>query len=223
MTKMIFGVAKRVGAAALAVLTAVSIAACKTQQEQSGNNTEHASQSSDAPAVPITGSNTVKVTPDPNATQAPIHDLDLYSCQFIRIPYSETANSMTPYVVKSAEDLRKTLNEALNDNASGSARSSETVEDYMKDYSEDFFKSHYILVFNLTFSSGSVVPNVKSVKMDNGVVTVETEGIMNGDVGTADMASHMCLLSLDAERYPETSSFKLTGSGTALSTDTKRR
>lgn len=219
MIKTINGVIKRAGAAALAALTAVSLAACGTRPDSS-DSTSAPTDSPNGSAIPITSADVSKVTMPPNATPMPIHDLNGYSYRFIRIAYSNTASSMTPFVVNSAESLRTALNSALS---TGARTSASYLDEYMKDYGEDFFKDHYILVFNLTFSSGSVVPAVKSVTLEDGVVNVVTEGTMEGDVGTADMASHMCLLSLDANSFPETSAFNVSGVGTAPSDVSKNK
>ncbi|GEM_PF-3364327 len=210
--KMNKGMVKKLGMISLAALFAASLAACKPQ-DQGGSTTP-----TPAPLAPINGGNEMKVTPDPNATPVPVHDLYGYSYRFIRIPYSETVNSVPPIVITNAEKLR----EVITEYRSSTAASRASVDDDLKQYDEAFFKSNYILAFNLTFSSGSVVPKVTGVTNENGVVTVVTAGTMEGDVGTADMASHMCLLSLDAERFPENSTFKITGAGTVQGVDTKR-
>jgi hypothetical protein len=210
--KMNKGMFKKIGMIALTALFTVSIAACKPQEHGDSSATP-------APAshAPISG-DIAKITPDPNSTSAPAHNLSRYSYQFVRIPYSAAANSVEPVVVTGAKQLRELVNERT---ASGMTSKTD-AEDYLKQYDDEFFKSSYVLVFNLTFSSGSVVPKVTGVDVENGVVTVTTEGTMDGDVGTADMASHMCLLSLNAEKFPETSTFKIMGAGTAQGTDTKK-
>ncbi|MBR5949669.1 MAG: hypothetical protein IKZ82_13645 [Clostridia bacterium] len=209
------GFVKKLGLTTLAALFAASIAACKPQQDQSGKDNTPAP----ATIAPISGNDVSKVTLPPNATPAPVHDLNGYDYRFIRIPYTETVNSMTPYVINSTEKLR----EMLTENSGSNAMSKTSLDDYLKQYDEEFFKSNYILVFNLTFSSGSVIPKVKSVKLENGTVTVVTEGTMEGDVGTSDMASYMCLLSLDNKKFPEASTFNVTGAGTTQSTASKRK
>ena len=212
--KMNKGMVKRIGMIALSAVFAASLAACKPQNQGGSSATP-------APATlaPGEGGDLSKVTPDPNATQAPIHDLNPYSYQFIRIPYSETANSMDPIVITDTEKLREVIVERL----SSSSMSKASEDDYLKQYNDEFFKTNYLLAFNLTFSSGSVVPKVASVNHENGVVTIVTEGKMEGDVGTADMASHMCLLALSAEKFPATSTFSITGAGTPQGVGTKRR
>ena len=214
--KIINEVTKRASAAALAALTAVSLVACGTRPD-SGSTSAPTTDSPKASVMPISGADVAKVTMPPNITPMPVHNMDGYSYRFIRIAYSAGASSVTPLVVNSKDGLRTALSKAL----SSSARSTLSVDEYMKDYDEAFFEKNYILVFNLTFGSGSVVPEVKNVTIENGVVTVLTEGTMEGDVGTADMASHMCLLSLDANRFPETSTFNVSGIGTTQGTNTQ--
>ena len=191
--KMNKGMVKKIGMISLAALFAASLAACKPQDQGDSTPTP-----TPAPLAPIGEGIEMKVTPDPNANPVSVHDLYGYSYRFIRIPYSEAANSMAPIVITDVEKLR----EVVTENRSSSAVRKNSGDDFLKQYDEEFFKRNYILAFNLTFSSGSVVPK--------------------GDVGTADMASHMCLLSLDAERFPENSTFKITGAGTVQGVDAKR-
>lgn len=211
--KMNKGMVKKIGMISLAALFAASLAACKPQDQGDSTPTP-----TPAPLAPIGEGIEMKVTPDPNANPVSVHDLYGYSYRFIRIPYSEAANSMAPIVITDVEKLR----EVVTENRSSSAVRKNSGDDFLKQYDEEFFKRNYILAFNLTFSSGSVVPKVTGVTNENGVVIVVTAGTMEGDVGTADMASHMCLLSLDAERFSENSTFKITGAGTVQGVDAKR-
>lgn len=205
-------IVKRMGALALASLFALSLAACGPQGDSGATATPTVQ-----PQVPITGQDGSKTTMPPAFTPPPIHKLDDFSYQFIRIPHSSTANTAAPRVIKSLEELREAVSAAL----ANTVRTTVTAADYLQDYNDDFFKSNYVLVFNLTFSSGSVIPKVESVKLENGEVSVVTAGEMHGDVGTADMASYMCLLSLDAAKFPENSTFKVSGAGTAQASDAR--
>ena len=197
------GIVKKLGMIALAALFTASVAACQPQ-----NPSEQGATPTPAQETPFMDA---KVTAGPIPTQLPMQKLDGYSYQFVRIAYNASASSMKPYVISSVDALR----EALVSSLPTTSKDDSNLDAYLKEYDEEFFKSNYILVFNLTFSSGSVVPSIKSVKLDNGTVMIETAGNMSGDVGTADMASHMCLLALDADRFPVNSSFSVTGVGTA--------
>ena len=150
----------------------------------------------------------------PNATAAPVKLPEGCSFEFIRISYGENVNSMKPYVIKDTQELRGTL----ENNMDIERRGEKSVNELLDVYNGEFFKTNYILVFNLTFSSGSTVPMVTDVSYADGKVTVSTDGFMSGDVGTCDMASHMCLLALDSDIYPEDSEFVITGAGLANDT-----
>lgn len=207
---------KAIGTVALCALIAAGAFACGSRNE---NAATPAPQQSGQPVQTGAPGNRVKTTPDPSADQGNVHSLEDYDYNFVRIAYSESANSMEPYAVTSVAELENALE---NVEFSTSARSAVGKNELLKLYDEEFFKSSYILVFNVTFSSGSVVPKIKSVSVDNGVVNVTTEGRMEGDVGTSDMASHMCLLALSSEEYPAAGGFSVTGAGTAWGGDKER-
>lgn len=202
----IFKLKLKIAAALLLAMLSAFTFACKPQNPTPQNDVPSTAPQGDQ----IPDENTVKVTLDPNATPAPVVNVNGYSYEFVRINYSENANGAEPVVITGTEQLR----DAIDNNLFSGARSRASADEFLRRYDEEFFKTNYLLVFNLTFSSGSVIPKIKSVTLENGVVNIVTEGEMNGDVGTADMASHMCLLALDPAKFPASSTFSVSGAGT---------
>lgn len=159
-----------------------------------------------------------------NATPSPVSQSDLspiatpglvYSgeisarrdaeADFIRVGWTESIAS-TP--AERITDVR-----AFSEKVLSQLENSERKDAAERKYSEAFFKDNSVVLFYVSFSSGSIQPGIKSITGDDGVITVEVEGHMEGDVGTCDMASYMVLVPINNARYPMDSKIEITGAG----------
>lgn len=69
-------------------------------------------------------------------------------------------------------------------------------------YNDAFFEKYHLVMFFVTYGSGSVKPTVKSAEYADGKVVITVEGVMEGEVGTCDMATHIGIVVLANDRYP---------------------
>ncbi len=156
-----------------------------------------------AAAIACSNAETEITTPAPMETETEpnggevsgeITDPNKIDFEFHRIAYDyETGGKTEPEIITSAEDFALKVLPRLSDEAKRAAS---------EKYNEDFFKNNHLVVFTVTFSSGSVIPEVTSVEDVDGTVTVTVGGRMDGDVGTADMATHLGIVALNNLRWP---------------------
>ncbi len=114
--------------------------------------------------------------------------------KFWRIAYDyENGNSKpAPIVITNVKDFDQFVVSRLPEAQKKAA---------LETYNDEFFGKNHLIMFTVTFSSGSVVPEVTAVEDVDGTVTVTVNGRMDGDVGTADMATHLGIVVLDNMRW----------------------
>lgn len=153
--------------------------------------------------------NDEKITLDPAAT--PEHEDPAgviagpgYGYEFIRVGWSDTIGSRPVQVISDTE----TLNKLLLPEFEGEVRSELAAK-----YNDEFFKNNHIVMFVVTYGSGSIRPVVENVETVDGAVVITVDGKMDGEIGTCDMAAHIAIVSLDNSRFPAESTVKVDGSG----------
>ena len=72
-------------------------------------------------------------------------------------------------------------------------------EEALKGYDEAFFEDHALLIVVETVSSGSVQLEIESVRMLDGVGHVSLKRSMEGDFGTADMATWLLWAEIERD------------------------
>ena len=170
-----------------------------------------------AAAIACSSAETEITTPAPMETEAEPNGGDVAGeiivpsgkpeYEFHRIAYDyENGGKTEPEIITSTEDFELRVLPRLNDEARREASAK---------YNDEFFANNHLVVFTVTYSSGSVIPEVASVEMIDGAVTVTVEGKMNGDVGTADMATHLGIVALDNLHWPVGAPVKIAGPAAA--------
>ena len=160
-----------------------------------------------------------------NATTAPTQDTELtteapapemterYAIgEFFRVDYSESAASLAPKVITTADQFAETVLPQVNEEKRDALRSA---------YNEEFFKDHHLITFFVTYGSGSIIPQVSSVETENGSIAVSVVGTHEGDILTCDMATHLCLLSVDNVHFPIDAPVVVSGQGVSGGTEQK--
>ncbi|MBQ2110985.1 MAG: hypothetical protein II191_04490 [Clostridia bacterium] len=153
---------------------------------------------------------TVSEAPDGLTTDKPVSDdtpvnlLPDPEWKFGRTDYSETAAARKPLVITTVEDFRRDILPQLREALRADAEAA---------YNEEFFESNHLIAFWVTYSSGSVQPEVTSVEKTGDQIVITVNGRMDGDVGTCDMATHLGLVALDNRAYPVDLEIKVVGTG----------
>lgn len=182
---------KMATAAMMAALVAASALACN--QTSSSDNGRPA-ENSGTPGQVSSGSpiDTEKTTAAPLDTSEPGAEGKGWTSEHFRIAYSESAAKKPMKVINTAEEMK-----AYFESVAGAKTGDKELREFIEKCDEDFFKTHFLVGYNQTFSSGSIAPIVKSVEVNDGKLVITVGGAMEGDVGTADMATHLCVLLID--------------------------
>ncbi|MBR4435698.1 MAG: hypothetical protein IKS90_06335 [Clostridia bacterium] len=196
-------------ATAVVVAAVVAASALACYQPPNGDNgntpansTKPLTVNSDTPA------DTEKTTSAPLDTIEPIKEGEGWTSEYFRIGYSESAAKKPAVVINTAEEMA-----ARFENVAGDKTGDKELHAFIEKCDEEFFKTHFVITFEQTFSSGSIVPTVKSVEVENGKLLITVGGTMAGDVGTDDMATHQCLLVLDRGAFSPELPITVTGIG----------
>lgn len=211
-----FGSIKKTVRAAICAVCAAAIAvsalACYSSEPEKdtlvvpkGQNTEETRKPSSPSAKPQEAE---KLTEAPIESGEPTRKGEGWTAEFFRIGFSSDASKRAPVVIKNAEELKKAVNIS-----SKSKSSDNTMAEFTAACDEEFFKTHHIVSFCLTFSSGSIQPSVSGVEVKDGKLVISVGGTMQGDVGTDDMATHLGMLVLDSSRFDSSLPIDLGGAG----------
>ena len=149
-------------------LTVFLLAGCRTADSGQDTTTETAVPPTEIVPLEETAVPTLHpapiVTPDPSASG---DSLAFSNPGKVRIAYQGNVNDVR--YITSADQLPDV--EAL------------------KGYDAEFFENHALLIVVETYSSGSVQVELEDIRVSGDAAVVSLKRTMNGDVGTADMAT----------------------------------
>ena len=167
------------------------------------------------------GANTAGMPIDGNLKPDPGTDLNLpastgrgYSFSFVRVDYVDGQNIGGYELIDTAKKFAELVLPMLPEADRGDAQTK---------YTDEFFKTHYIIRFFQDYSSGSIKPEVTAVAVENGELVITTEGKMEGDVGTCDMARHMGIVTLERSMFSIDLPVRINGAGTFNGGTTKEK
>ena len=186
----------KVIALAMALIMILAAAACTAPAAAKPESKADAPTASPAPDSlttdrPVPEDTPANLLPDPE-------------WKFSRTDYSETAAARKPLVITTVEQFRQDVLPELREANRADAEAA---------YNEEFFETKHLVAIWVTYSSGSVKPEIASVQKVGDQLVIVVTSRMDGDVGTADMATHMGLVALDNRAYPAELEVKLAGTG----------